>query len=168
MYLRAYERYGERKRIDRIRYREIRYPSRDEHRTPEIEVRIEKPVEGDEDRELYEHRKTRTHRIDLLLLIQLRHGRILGLRIIGIPLLDLIDLRRERSHLGRRIHAPLRKRLQKKLDEYRQQDDGHTVVRYQAIEELKKPVEDILKPRKPASIEYLVEVMAFDASSTVA
>ena len=142
----AQEREVESERGDRLRYRQVGDPSGDEHGASELEVLVQQSVHGDQDRELQKHGETSSERTDSCFLVQRRGLLVHLLRVVLVLLLDGLQLRLDRGHLGGGGGALLGQRPEQDLDDYGQEDDSDTVVRDDLVQQVQDPLEDILEP----------------------
>ena len=80
-------------------------------------------VEGDEDRQLDEHRQARGSRVDLVLPVELHQLFVLLLLVLLVLLLDLLHLRRIALQVLHRVDLLHRQRHEQHPDDHGQRDD---------------------------------------------
>ena len=101
----------------------------------------QRPVQRNEHWDLYQDRKTATHRVDLLFAVHLHHRFVQLLAVIAIPLFQRLQARTQLAHLCHRAVAGFRQLVEHQLDEDRKQDDGHTPISNKAMQLLEQPVQ---------------------------
>ncbi len=109
---------------------------------------VEKIVHRDEQRELDEQRQTAGHGVVIFALVKVGH---LLIELLGIVLV----LRLQFLHLGLQLRHPRRgertllgEREKQRLNQHSDQNNGHAIVRDEAVEEIEEEFKEILEPAK--------------------
>ena len=116
----------------------------------ELEV-LQRVVEGDEDRELQQHRQARGGRVDLVLPVELHQLFVLLLPVVLVLLLDLLHLRRVLLQRLHRVDLPDRQRHEQHPDDDRRGDDrpgpAQAEVRVEPVENVTHHVLELADDR---------------------
>ena len=149
---------------------EIVDPPGDEDGAAQLEVGAQEGIHGEENRHLQQQRQASSQGTDAFLLVKrpdlLVH--LLGVALVLVP--NLVDLGLQSLHARSGLEALVGQREKERLDQNRQQDDRHPVVRNETVEPIEGVLEDLREPAETqeARVEDLLEVQTREGEGVLA
>ncbi len=129
----------------------------DPRRVAHFDARQQHPVERDKHGDLHQDRQAAAERIDFLGLVQLHHRDVHLLLVVAVLFAQFHQPRRDFLHLGHRLVARRRQRIEHRLDQHRQQHDRPTPVADDAVQKREQQVNRLCQHRQPAVVDDQVK-----------
>ena len=120
----------------------------------------ERLVQGEEHRDLDDHRQAPPQRVDLVVAVQLHDSLVHGVAVVLVLLADLVHLRLDLLHPLHGLVALVGQREEQRLEDDGDDDDGNAVVTHIAIEELEGIEQRFGDGREPAQVKGLLQGIA--------